>query len=142
MSEEKATHSAEVHHAEIMQFKGQVNGHSLTMDADAQFGGGDAGPRPKPLLLVSLGGCTGMDVVSLLEKMRVEFSDLQIDVEGDLTDEHPKYYHAIRIHYQLKADEKDLPKIEKAINLSQDKYCGVSYMLAQLAEISVKISLK
>jgi len=135
------THSIEVAHKEIMEFKGQVNGHSVIMDAEALFGGGDKGPRPKPLLLLSLAGCTGMDVVSLLDKMRVVYSDLQINVEGDLTEEHPKYYNAIRIHYQLKAKESDLSKIQKAVALSQDKYCGVSYMLAQLAKISFEISL-
>jgi putative redox protein len=80
-----------------------------------------------------------MDVVSLLEKMRVEIEDFKIVVTGELTDEHPKYYHKIHITYQFKGKDIHRGKVEKAVNLSQDKYCGVSYMLKQAAEITYNI---
>jgi putative redox protein len=122
-----------------MSFEAEVNDHLMVMDAHSKFGGKDKGPRPKPLLLLSLAGCTGMDVVSLLEKMRVEVEDFKIRVTGELTDEHPKYYHKIHIHYQFKGKDINTSKVEKAVNLSQDKYCGVSYMLKQAAEITFDI---
>jgi len=125
-----------------MAFDAEVSNHSITLDADAQFGGNDEGPRPKPLLLVSLAGCTGMDVVSLLKKMRVEFDDLKINVKGELTEEHPKYYHQIHIKYTIVGRNIDESKVEKAVNLSQDRYCGISAMLKKAAELTYEIEFK
>ena len=122
-----------------MAFEGSVNDHQVMLDAHSKFGGEDKGPRPKPLLLLSLAGCTGMDVVSLLAKMRVEVEDFNIIVNGEMTDEHPKYYHKIHITYQFKGKDINTSKVEKAVNLSQDKYCGVSYMLKKAADITYDI---
>ena len=124
-----------------MSFEASVNGHSVIMDADSNVGGENKGPRPKPLLLVSLAGCTGMDVVSLLNKMRVSFSDLKINVSGELTDEHPKIYKKIHITYIIKGKDIDKAKVEKAVVLSQDKYCGVSAMLKKASEITYQIDV-
>ncbi|MFC2125677.1 OsmC family protein [Bacteroidota bacterium] len=122
-----------------MGFETSFQGHNLIVDADEKFGGENRGVRPKPLLLLSLAGCTGMDVVSLLEKMRVPFEDLKVIVSGELTEEHPKYYHKIHIVYKFKGEGLDELKVKKAVNLSQDKYCGVSAMLKMAAEISWEI---
>ena len=134
-------HKIQTIHREGMAFSTDMHGHEIMIDAEEQFGGNGKGPRPKHLLLKSLAGCTGMDVVSLLKKMRVEFSNFEIDVAGELTDEHPKYYHTITLEYRVKlTNEKDQAKFEKAVNLSQDRYCGVSYMLKQAAEIKYHIT--
>ncbi len=125
-----------------MTFETNIGDHTIILDADPKVGGENKGPRPKPLLLASLAGCTGMDVVSLLGKMRVEFSDLQIRVSGKLTDEHPKYYNKIHIIYILKGKEIDRSKVEKAVSLSQEKYCGVSEMFRKAAEITYEIRLE
>jgi putative redox protein len=122
-----------------MAFDVEVSGHVITIDADAQFGGKDRGPRPKPLLLVSLAGCTAMDVVSLLKKMRVNFEDLTVNVGGELTDEHPKYYKKIHVTYIVKGQDIDKAKVEKAVILSQDRYCGVSAMLRQVSDLTHEI---
>ena len=122
-----------------MTFDAEVNGHIIPIDADAAVGGEDRGPRPKPLTLVSLGGCTGMDVVSILGKMRVNFDDLKVDVTGELTDEHPKYFKKIKITYSFVGKDLPLDKIEKAVNLSQERYCGVTAMLDKVADISHEI---
>lgn len=122
-----------------MAFDVEVSGHVITIDADAQFGGQDRGPRPKPLLLVSLAGCTAMDVVSLLKKMRVNFEDLTVNVGGVLTDEHPKYYKKIHVTYIVKGQDIDKAKVEKAVILSQDRYCGVSAMLRQVSDLTHEI---
>ena len=119
-----------------MAFETYLDDHKLVVDAGSKVGGEGRGPRPKPLLLFSLAGCTGMDVVSLLKKMRVDIEDFKILVTGELTDEHPKYYHKIHLTYQFKGKDINSSKVEKAVNLSQDKYCGVSYMLKQAAKIT------
>lgn len=125
-----------------MAFETQLGNHTLVVDADPQFGGEEKGPLPKPLLLNALTGCTGMDVVSLLKKMRVEFSDLTIKIEANLTDEHPKYYNKIHLIYSIRANEEDRAKVEKAVNYSQERYCGVSFMLAKAAELTYEIDLQ
>lgn len=102
-------------------------------------GGTNLGPRPKALMLVSLAGCTGFDVVLILNKMRVQFSDLKIEVEGQLTETDPKTYHTVSINYLIKVDEKDQPNVLKAVNLSQDKYCGVSAMFRAFAKLEREI---
>lgn len=125
-----------------MAFEATVNDHNLMIDARADVGGKDRGPRPKPLLLASLGGCTGMDVVSILKKMRVNPEYFNIDVEAEMTDEHPKHYNKIHIKYFFKGKELPKDKLEKAVNLSQEKYCGVSFLLAKGAEITHEIIIE
>ena len=133
-------HNIETKHTEGMSFSTDMHGHEVIIDATEEHGGSNKGPRPKHLLLKSLAGCTGMDVVSLLRKMRVEFSDFSINVSGELTEEHPKYYHTITLEYKVKlANESDKAKFEKAVNLSQERYCGVSAMLSKAAAIKSSI---
>ncbi len=122
-----------------MAFEAEVNDFKIVLDADEKVGGKNTGPRPKALTLVSLGGCTGMDVVSILGKMRVAFDDLDIEVNGELTEEHPKYYHKIHITYRFKGKDLPMAKLEKAVNLSQERYCGVNAMLSKAAEVSNEI---
>jgi putative redox protein len=122
-----------------MSFNSTIDGVEVSVDSHAKFGGQGRGPRPKPLLLFSLAGCTGMDVLSLLKKMRVDFTDFRIRVSAELTEEHPKYYHKIHLIYIISGDDIDVAKVEKAVNLSQDKYCGVSYMVGKAAEITYEI---
>lgn len=120
-----------------MCFESELNGHKIIIDADKEFGGEDRGPRPKALLLVALMGCTGMDVVSLLKKMQVPITRYEMEVETETTDEHPKVYKDIKLIYKFwgKDLENCKDKIEKAINLSQEKYCGVSAMLKKNSNI-------
>ena len=122
-----------------MSLKGEVNGHELIIDADSGFGGNDLGPRPKPLVLVALIGCTAMDVISLLKKMRVDFKDLKVSANGELTEEHPKYYDKIKLTYDIWGNNLDRAKVEKAVNYSQERYCGVTAMLEKVAEITHEI---
>ena len=125
---------------EDMAFESMVNGHSVMIDADEAFGGKNRGPRPKPLLLTALSGCSGMDVVSILGKMKVSFTFFNIDVEAELTDEQPHYYHTITLIYQFKeADNLDKAKVEKAVNLSQERYCGVAALLKKGCTLKYEI---
>ncbi|MBN2165768.1 MAG: OsmC family protein [Marinilabiliaceae bacterium] len=124
-----------------MAFETDIEGHKLIMDADKASGGEDKGYRPKRLQLASLGGCSGMDVVSVLKKMRVEVDDFEMIIEGDLTEEHPKYFRSIHVDYIFKGKDLSYDKLEKAVILSQDKYCGVSalFKLAIPVTYSIKI---
>jgi putative redox protein len=109
-----------------MAFETEMNGHKIYIDADESVGGKNSGPRPKGFMLLALAGCTGMDVVSILRKMRVEYEDLSITVEGDLTEEHPKKFSEMKVIYTFKGKDIVREKIEKAVNLSKERYCGVS----------------
>ena len=125
-----------------MAFSTTLNGHNVTIDLDPSDEGNNTGPRPKALMLVSLAGCTGVDVVMILNKMRVAFSDFSIDVEGQLTDTEPKVYHTVNIVYNIKVKKEDESKVEKAIDLSQNKYCGVSAMFRQFCTLTSSIAFK
>jgi putative redox protein len=133
-------HEVKTRFAGGMAFEAEKDGQIVRMDAAENEGGMNTGFRPKPLLLASLTGCTGMDVVSLLEKMRVQFSDFEMKIKAELGDEHPKQYESIELEYVVKVAEDDKPKFEKAVKLSQEKYCGVSAMLAKVAPIKVVIT--
>jgi len=125
---------------EGMAFENTADGYKFNVDAAEEFGGMKKGPKPKLLLLNALAGCTGMDVVSVLRKMKQYFSWFNIKVEADLGDEHPKTYENIRLTYQFKAaDDLDDGKVRKAVILSQDRYCGVSAMLKKASNLSWKI---
>lgn len=124
-----------------MTFEAEVNGFKLILDAEESVGGRDLGPRPKPLTLVSLAGCTAMDVISILKKMRVEPDYFNVAVEGELTDEYPKYYHKIHTIYEFRGDNLPMEKLEKAVNLSQDRYCGVTAMLIKVAQMTHEIRI-
>lgn len=125
-----------------MSFEAEVNNFKIAIDATEAVGGQNRGPQPKPLTLVSLGGCTGMDVISILTKMRVKPDYFNVEVSGELTDEHPKYYHTINIRYIFKGKDLPMEKLEKAINLSQDRYCGVTEMLRHVAKINHEIVIE
>jgi putative redox protein len=122
-------------------FEAEVNGFKVMMDTLPASGGGNNGPRPKPLVLAALAGCTGMDVVLVLKKMRVELEYFNISVEGEEREEHPKYYHKIHVIYELKGKHLDMEKAEKAVILSRDKYCAVFALLRFGAEITYEIRI-
>ena len=122
-----------------MAFNAHINGHSVITDTTADGGGNDEGPSPKRLMLASLAGCTGIDVVSILNKMKVPFSDFSIDVWASLTEEHPKIYKEVKVTYRIRVAEADRAKMEKAVKLSDEKYCGVSAMFKAFAKVEHEV---
>ena len=122
-----------------MSFETSVNGHKIYLDTDEKFGGKNLGPRPKPLMMVALAGCTAMDVVSILSKMRVQFDDFKVEVEGELADEHPKKFTGMKVIYRIKGENLPKEKVEKAVNLSKENYCGVSENYRQAFPIDYEI---
>ena len=122
-----------------MAFTHTINQHNFITDGSTDDSGKDSGPGPKSLMLSSLAGCTGIDVVSILDKMKVDYSEFTIDVEARLTDEHPKIYDHVTLTYHIKLPEADQIKMQKAVNLSEEKYCGVMAMFKKFAEVETKI---
>lgn len=118
------------------------SGHKLTMFSAADKENADTiGFGPKALMLSSLAGCSGLDVVSLLKKMRVEVADFKIEVIGELTDKHPKFYNKVKVDYHFTGTNLKEDKIKKAVDLSIEKYCGVMEMFRQFAEVKTEIFL-
>lgn len=103
---------------------------------------GKAGFSPKALLLSGLAACSGIDVVDILEKMRVLFASLEISAEAEQTDEHPRVFKDIHITYNIKTEEENRDKIKKAVDLSLDKYCGVAAMLKKNSTIHYTINIQ
>lgn len=115
------------------------SGHNVLMDTSVENGGQNSGLSPKAMMLSSLAGCSGLDVIMILNKMKVEVADFKIITTGELTDEYPKYYHSVHVVYQFFG--KDLPreKLKKAVDLSVEKYCGVMEMFRKFAEVTIEI---
>ncbi|MFW6138621.1 MAG: OsmC family protein [Spirochaetota bacterium] len=125
--------------SEGMCFDSQVSGHKVTLDSAQEFGGKDRGPRPKPLLLTALTGCTGMDVISILGKMKITPQSFQVTAHAQASEEHPKVYTSIHLTYEFKGEDLPYDKLKKAVDLSQQKYCGVSAMLKKACKLTYEI---
>ena len=132
-------HSIITEWKEGLAFETNINGHVLKMDAPVEGGGTNSGPGPKKLQLAALSGCTGMDVVSILKKMRVEIEGLNIEVEGNLADEHPKYYTSMHVIYHFKGKNLPIDKLQKAVKMSEDTYCGVRALYSRAIEMTSEI---
>lgn len=119
-----------------MAFRGEAaSGHAVLMDAAPAAGGEDRGPRPMELALLALGGCTSMDVVSILNKMRQPVAGMEVALEGERAGEHPKVFTAVRIVFRLRGEGLDPAKVERAVRLSAERYCSVGNMLNKTASM-------
>ena len=114
------------------------SGLNLFIDAGEENGGKGEGYRPKALMLSSLAGCSGLDIASLIKKMKLKVDDFKIDIDADLTEEHPKYYNKIAMHFHFYGKELSEKKLQKAVDLSIEKYCGVMEMFRQFSELKVE----
>ncbi|MBT8302495.1 MAG: OsmC family protein [Maribacter sp.] len=114
------------------------SGHNLTIDIAKEDGGDGNGFRPKALMLSSLAGCSGLDVASLIKKMKLEVEDFMIETIANLTDEHPKFYDSVKIEYHFHGNNLNEKKLQRAVDLSIEKYCGVMEMFRQFAQLEIK----
>ncbi len=131
------THSATVRLKSEMVFEGLTeSGHSVPLDANETVGGHNRGPRPMEVLLVGLGGCTGMDVISILRKMRQEVTDYEVRVEGTRAEEHPKVYTEITVEHVVKGVGLSIDSVRKAVDLSAHRYCPASAMFSKAARVT------
>lgn len=128
--------SATVRFVDGMQFVGTSgSGHAVVMDAPKDVGGQNTGPTPMEMVLIALGGCTGIDVVSILRKMQMHFTRFEMEIQGERAPEYPKNFTKIQIVYKIWGDVPE-EKLQRAIDLSLEKYCSVSNSLKPKAEIS------
>lgn len=124
-----------------LAFEAEVNGFKFTLDVEKESGGDNLGPRPKPLILAAMSTCSAMDVVSILKKMRIEDYKLDVEVEADLAQEHPKAYQFIRMNFILTGENLPADKVINAVELSITKYCAVYAMLKEAAQIKTRITI-
>jgi putative redox protein len=136
-----STLTVDVEWTSKMAFKAIIENHQFMLDADESVGGTNLGPRPKPLLMASLAGCTAMDVISILRKMKIEPTYFNVKAVGDVTEEHPKQYTRIHLIYEFRGTDLPMDKLARAIELSQEQYCGISATLKKSIEITSEIKI-
>lgn len=130
-------HEANIRWAGNMTFVGKAGtNHLVPMDTVPEFGGDSSATKPLELLLLGLGGCTGMDIVSLLRKMRVDFTGIEMNITADRAEDHPTVYTKIDIEYVITGRGVDPEKVKRAVDLSQEKYCSVSAMLRKACPVN------
>ncbi|MDC1418567.1 OsmC family protein [Candidatus Thioglobus sp.] len=112
------------------------SGHSITMDGPIEIGGENLGVRPMEMLLLGVAGCTMIDVVTTLKKMRQDLSHCETKISAERANEHPKVFTDIHIKFIVKGKDLDSKKVDKAITLSAEKYCSASIMLGKTAKIT------
>lgn len=135
-----ANHEIETQWMGKMQFNALIEGHTVIMDAPEKVGGEDNGPIPKPFILSALSGCTGMDIAAILRKGNQLPTDFNIKVTGELSKTTPIQYIAIHLIYEFIGNEEFKDAALNAVNLSQEKYCGVSDMLKKALPVTWEIS--
>ncbi|WP_136482253.1 OsmC family protein [Cognatitamlana onchidii] len=114
------------------------SGHNLFIDAGEENGGKGEGYRPKALMLSGLAGCSGLDVAALIKKMKLDVEDFTIEIDANLTEEHPKYYDKVAMHFHFYGNKLNEKKLQRAVDLSVEKYCGVMEMFRQFAELDIQ----
>ena len=117
------------------------SGHHVTMDGPPDFGGKNKGPRPMEMLLMGMGGCTSFDVVLILKKSRQDIHDCVAEITAERAETDPKVFTKIHIHFVVTGKDLDPKRVEKAVNLSEEKYCSASIMLGKTAEITHDIEI-
>lgn len=138
-----ATKQALVRHLQGVTFAGKADsGHWVMMDGPSELGGSDAGSRPKELVLMALGGCTGSDVAAILQKKRIPFEDFELHITANVAEEHPQVFTSIHIEYVVFGENINPADVERAIELSTTKYCAVSAMLRASVKITHSYQIK
>ncbi|TNE64301.1 MAG: OsmC family protein [Alphaproteobacteria bacterium] len=134
---------ARVKWAGDMTFIGESpSGHAVVMDAGASSGGLDHGIRPMEMLLLGMGGCSSIDVVMILKKARQKITDCWVELDAERADDHPKVFKKIHAHFVLTGQDLDKKHVERAIQLSMEKYCSASAQLAALATITTDYEIR
>lgn len=125
-----------------MKFVGtDDSGFDIPMDASAIYGGANEGVRPMELMLMSLGGCTGIELSHILKKMRVQFDTLKIEVTGNRVEDHPKIFDTINVIYKFTGDNVPAEKVTKAIRLAEQVYCSAANMMNKVAKITYQFEI-
>ncbi len=122
---------------EGIAFVGETDsGHSVVMDGAPDFGGRNLGPRPMEMLLLGAGGCTSIDIISMLQKSRQRVTDCHVDISAERAEDHPKVFTKIHMHFVVKGHALKAEAVERAVRLSAEKYCSASIMLGATAAMT------
>jgi len=132
-------HEVKTIQKEGMMLEANMPDGKIVLDVPESEGGSGKGMKPKQLMLAAMEGCTAMDVVSLLKKMKIDYSYFEVKAKAVLSEEHPRHYTEVKLQYIFKGDNLKKEKIERAVELSFDKYCGVIYMFKQFAKVEYVI---
>ena len=125
-----------------MRFLGTADSqHQVVLDADASVGGADSGFRPMELMAISLAGCTAMDVISILAKKRQEITGFEVKVDARRAEQHPKVFTDIDIRYIVRGRNIDPAAVQRAIDLSAEKYCPAQAMLGKVAPLHLSFEI-
>ena len=128
---------ARVKWVEDLTFLGESGtGHTVVMDGPKELGGHDTGIRPMELLLLGMGGCTSFDMIQMLTKARQDIRDCVVEIDSERSDEIPKVFTKIRVHYKITGKKVKESQVKRAIELSTEKYCSASLMLGETADIT------
>ena len=118
-----------------MAFDVDVDGFKMKIDAAPEHGGGGAGPTPKPLMLTALAGCTGMDVIAILGKMRITPTAFSVSADTELVDTHPKVFKEVVVTYRFEGQDLPVERLKRAVELSETRYCAVNAMISQATSV-------
>ncbi|MFZ5593550.1 MAG: OsmC family protein [Pseudomonadota bacterium] len=121
---------------DVMWVAESETGHAVVMDGAPEIGGRNLGMRPMEMLLLGMGGCTAMDVISILKKSREQVTDCEIQMEAKRAEDHPKVFTAIHVHFIVTGKALKEATVKRAIDLSAEKYCSASIMLGKTASIT------
>lgn len=141
-SDTQNVESASVSLVDGMHFAGDIDGFRVDLDAAESVGGRDAGTEPLRLLLLGMAGCTAMDVISILRKKRQHVSGLEVEVRGSRADVHPRVYDGIEIIYRVRGKEVNSQALNRAIELSETRYCPAIAMISEVAEVTSRYEIE
>ena len=123
-------------------FDTELDGHTVTIDLAKESGGDNVGPRPKKLLLTAATGCTGLDVVEILRKMRIDIKSFNISIDAELTTEYPITYTSMNVVYEFEGENLPLDKLERACAMSFDKYCGIMDLIKKAIPVTYEVKIR
>lgn len=133
---------AKIHYVEGLQFVGtSSSGHALVMDGDPAAGGQNSGPRPMELLLLGIGGCSGMDVISILKKKKQDVTGIEIAVKGEKAEDYPKKFTDITLEFAVRGRNISEEAVKRAVELSMNKYCSVKATLEGTAKVNFSYTI-
>ncbi|AHY48369.1 putative redox protein regulator of disulfide bond formation (plasmid) [Rubrobacter radiotolerans] len=141
-NENQKVEDAAVRLVEGMHFAGEIDGFSIDLDAEESAGGRGKGTQPMRLLLLGMAGCTAMDVISILRKKRQQISALEVEVRGDRREEHPRTYERAEILYRVRGEGVDPKAVERAIELSESRYCPAIATIGKSAQITSRYEIE
>jgi putative redox protein len=137
-----ATHTIQTIWRENNIFDTDLDGHTVTIDIPETSGGNNTGPTPKKLLLVAAAGCTGLDVIEIARKMRINVKKFDVRIDAEVAEEHPKQYTSLKVFYEFEGDNLPKEKLERACKLSFDTYCGVLAMYKKAVPVSFEVVIQ